>query len=217
MEKISITSQMLRAAVEELQKFQLFVKLQNLRDYIQGHYPVETDITVFEQELQEALKHAVRIGLLIKHGYDQYYIPTLREEANAVKTAFNAFSEIYKKVINFKTWNKNLRINDTKRPYQKQIKYTNPSKNNETNANKDSDYFFLIRGIITTGVRVQRKNYLYHKTLVRHYPHKFLLFLFLRLLHVPSFCVSLPFVFYSHQFLSVRRFLIKVLLWLKVY
>jgi len=90
---------MLRTAVKELQKRQLFVKSTNLRDYIQRHYPVETNFKTLEQELQEKLKYAVCVGLLAKHGEDQYCIPTLREEANTVKTAISAFWEMYKNVI----------------------------------------------------------------------------------------------------------------------
>ncbi|XP_011632317.1 uncharacterized protein LOC105423964 [Pogonomyrmex barbatus] len=99
MEKIPITPQILRTAVRELQKHQLFVTSKNLRDYICRHYPVETDFKILEQELQEKLKYAVCVKLLTKHGDDQYCIPTLREEANAVKTAISAFWEIYKNVI----------------------------------------------------------------------------------------------------------------------
>lgn len=90
---------MLRIAVGELQKRHLFVKSKNLRDHIQKHYPVETDFEALEQELQEKLKYAVCVGLLAKHGDDQYCIPTLREEANTVKTAISAFWEMYKDVM----------------------------------------------------------------------------------------------------------------------
>lgn len=99
METIPITPQMLRIAVRELQKFQLFVKSKNLKDHIQKNFPVATDFKILEQELQEKLKYAVCVGLLAKHGDDQYYIPTLREEANAIKTAISAFWEMYENVI----------------------------------------------------------------------------------------------------------------------
>lgn len=99
MEKIPITPQMLRIAVKKLQKFQLFVKSKNLKDHIQKNFPVETDFEILEQELQEKLKYAVCVGLLAKHGDDQYYIPTLQEEANTVKTAISAFWEMYINVI----------------------------------------------------------------------------------------------------------------------
>lgn len=98
-EKISITPQMLRTAVKELQKRQLFVKSKNLKDFIRRHYPVERDFEALKQELQEKLKYAVCVGLLAKHGDDQYCIPTLREEANITKTAISAFWEMYKNVI----------------------------------------------------------------------------------------------------------------------
>lgn len=96
--KISITPQMLRTAVKELQKRQVFVKFRNLKDFIRRHYPVEKDFAL-EQELQEKLKYAVCVGLLAKHGDDQYYIPTLREEANTTKTAIGAFWETYNKNV----------------------------------------------------------------------------------------------------------------------
>ncbi|XP_018344929.1 PREDICTED: uncharacterized protein LOC108750159 [Trachymyrmex septentrionalis] len=137
MEVIPITPQMLRTAIKELQKRQLFVKLKNLKDHIQRHYPVETDLETLEQELQEKLKYAVCVGLIAKCGDDQYYIPTLREEANAFKTAISAFWEMNKNNI------KKKKKSDTKRslPYQKQNKYINSFKNDETNSSEDSDFF----------------------------------------------------------------------------
>ncbi|KAH0944455.1 hypothetical protein HN011_007624 [Eciton burchellii] len=98
MGKISITPQMLRTAVKELQKYQLFVKSKDLRDHLRRYYPVENDLQALEQELQEILRYAVSIGLIAKHENDQYCIPTLREEAYAAKTAFSAFWEIYRNV-----------------------------------------------------------------------------------------------------------------------
>ncbi|XP_077268101.1 uncharacterized protein LOC143900530 [Temnothorax americanus] len=140
MEKIPITPQMLRIAVKDLQKFQLFVKSNNLRDHIQRHYPVETDFKALEQELQEKLKYAVCVGLLAKQGDDQYYIPTLREEANSVKTAINAFWETY-------TNNNQLPNMRKKRPggkrlltYRKRRDYVNSSKKEETDSDEDLDF-----------------------------------------------------------------------------
>lgn len=98
MERIPITPQMLRTAVKELQMHQLFVESKSLGQHIQRHYPVESDFLAFQQELQKKLKYAVCVGLLAKHGEDQYYVPTLRQEANAVKTAITAFWELYKNV-----------------------------------------------------------------------------------------------------------------------
>lgn len=98
MGKISITPQMLRTTVEELQMYKLFVDFKTLGEHIQRHYPVEKDFTVFEQELRDKLKYAVCVGLLAKHGEDQYYIPTLLQEANATKAAITAFWELYKNV-----------------------------------------------------------------------------------------------------------------------
>lgn len=109
-EKISITPQMLRTAVKELQKRQVFVKSKNLKDFIQRHYPVDKNFEALEQELQEKLKYAVCVGLVAKHGDDQYYIPTLREEANTAKTSISAFWEIYKNVIQILFFYLNLYI-----------------------------------------------------------------------------------------------------------
>lgn len=109
-EKISITPQMLRTAVKELQKRQVFVKSKNLKDFIQRHYPVDKNFEALEQELQEKLKYAVYVGLVAKHGDDQYYIPTLREEANTSKTSISAFWEIYKNVIQILFFYLNLYI-----------------------------------------------------------------------------------------------------------
>ncbi|XP_018308653.1 uncharacterized protein [Mycetomoellerius zeteki] len=138
---IPITPQMLRATVKELQKCQLFVKLKNLKDHILRHYPVETDLEILEQELQEKLKYAVCVGLIAKYGDDQYCIPTLREEANAVKTAISAFWEMYKN--NNQLPNKRKKKLDTKRSlsHQKRHKYMNSSKNDETDSSEDLDFF----------------------------------------------------------------------------
>ncbi|XP_012064561.1 PREDICTED: uncharacterized protein LOC105627898 [Atta cephalotes] len=135
---------MLRTIIKELQKRQLFVKLKNLRDHIQRHYPVETDLETLEQELQEKLKYAVCVGLIAKYGDDQYCIPTLREEANAAKTAISAFWEMYKN--NYQLLNKRKKKSDIKRSllHQKQNKYINSSKNSsndETDSSEDSDFF----------------------------------------------------------------------------
>ncbi|KAG5308813.1 SETMR methyltransferase, partial [Acromyrmex insinuator] len=140
MEVIPITPQMLRTAVKELQKRQLFVKLKNLRDHIQRYYPVETDLEILEQELQEKLKYAVCVGLIAKYGDDQYCIPTLREEANAVKTAISAFWEIYKN--NYQLLNKRKKESGIPSlPHQTQNKYINSSKNDETDSSENSDFF----------------------------------------------------------------------------
>lgn len=98
MGKIPITPQMLRIAVEKLQMRQLFVKSKTLGEHIQRYYPVERDFALLQQELQEKLKYAVCVGLLAKHGEDQYYIPTLLQEANTYKAALTAFWELYKNV-----------------------------------------------------------------------------------------------------------------------
>ncbi|XP_014468784.1 PREDICTED: uncharacterized protein LOC106741373 [Dinoponera quadriceps] len=118
MGKIPITPQMLRTAVEELQMHQLFVESKTLGEYIQRYYPVERDFVVLQQELQEKLRYAVCVGLLGQRDKDEYYIPTLREEANAVKRGITAFWELYKNVgpmMNFLTsifilYGKNLSV-----------------------------------------------------------------------------------------------------------
>ncbi|XP_011167359.2 uncharacterized protein LOC105201150 [Solenopsis invicta] len=140
MEKIPITPQMLRTAVKELQKRQLFVKLKNLKDYIHRHYPVETDFKTLEQELQEKLKYAVCVGLLAKHGEDQYCIPTLRQEANAVKTAISAFWEIYRNNNQLPNIRKKQSGFRRSLSHQKQRDYANSSENDDTDS-EDLDFF----------------------------------------------------------------------------
>ncbi|XP_011264113.2 uncharacterized protein LOC105256128 [Camponotus floridanus] len=137
-EKISITPQMLRTAVKELQKRQIFVKSKNLKDFIQRHYPVDKNFEALEQELQEKLKYAVCVGLVAKHGDDQYYIPTLREEANTAKTAISAFWEIYKNNNRLRNVRKKKKT-DVKRsmPRQKRKDYASSSNTDETNSSED--------------------------------------------------------------------------------
>ncbi|XP_011867056.1 PREDICTED: uncharacterized protein LOC105561574 isoform X2 [Vollenhovia emeryi] len=143
MEKIPITPQMLHISVKALQKFQLFVKLKDLRDYIQRHYPVETDVKALERELEEKLKYAVYVGLLAKHEDDQYYIPTLREETNAATTAFSAFSEIYKNNKQLPNTRKKRSSTERSLSYQKRKDYVSSSNNDETDSSEDLDFFQL--------------------------------------------------------------------------
>ncbi|XP_029161258.1 uncharacterized protein LOC114932998 [Nylanderia fulva] len=140
-EKISVTPQMLRTAVKELQKRELFVKLKSLKTHIQRHYPVERDFKVLEKELQEKLEYAVYVGLLAKHGDDQYFIPTLRQEANTVKTAISAFWKMYKN--NNRLRNVRKKKADVKRSVsrRKQKDHMSSSNTDETGSSEDLDYF----------------------------------------------------------------------------
>ncbi|CAK9823249.1 Oxysterol-binding protein-related protein 8, partial [Anthophora retusa] len=93
---ISITPQMIRAAVKRLQLRRVYVHSNVISEYLRRSYPVARDAKALSEELTKKLDCAVRVGLILKRGENTYYIPTLREEANAVKTAFTAFWEMYK-------------------------------------------------------------------------------------------------------------------------
>ncbi|CAK9812307.1 hypothetical protein ANTQUA_LOCUS7213 [Anthophora quadrimaculata] len=93
---ISITPQMIRAAVKRLQLRRVYVHSNVISEYLRRSYPVAKDAKALSEELNKKLDCAVRVGLILKRGENTYYIPTLREEANAVKTAFTAFWEMYK-------------------------------------------------------------------------------------------------------------------------
>ncbi|KAK9301106.1 hypothetical protein QLX08_006438 [Tetragonisca angustula] len=93
---ISITPQMIFTALKKLQLRKVYVPLNLISEYLRRSYPVENNVKIFTEELKRKLNCAVRVGLILKHGEDSYYLPTLRQEANALKTAFTAFWEIYK-------------------------------------------------------------------------------------------------------------------------
>lgn len=96
---ISVTPQMIRAALKKLQLRKAYVNSYLISQYLRYCYPVENDFKVFTEELRKKLDCAVHVGLIIKHGEDAYCLPTLREEANALNTMFTAFWEMYKNVI----------------------------------------------------------------------------------------------------------------------
>ncbi|XP_043788351.1 uncharacterized protein LOC122712623 [Apis laboriosa] len=93
---ISITPQMIIEAVKRLQLLKIYVPSNLISEYLRHSYPVKSNIKTFNEELRKKLNCAVRVGLILKHGEDSYYLPTLRQEANTLKTAFTAFWEIYK-------------------------------------------------------------------------------------------------------------------------
>ncbi|KAI4481564.1 hypothetical protein M0802_013936 [Mischocyttarus mexicanus] len=85
-ESIPVTPQMIRNAVKVLQMRKLFVNSELIIDYLIKHYPVDKKTLTIE--IIPKLKHAVRIGLIAKCGQDQFYIPTLLEDANTFETTF---------------------------------------------------------------------------------------------------------------------------------
>ena len=93
---------MIFTALKKLQLRKVYVPLNLISEYLRRSYPVENNVKIFTEELKRKLNCAVRVGLILKHGEDSYYLPTLRQEANALKTAFTAFWEIYKNVITYK-------------------------------------------------------------------------------------------------------------------
>lgn len=90
---------MILAAIKRLHLRKVYVPSNFISEYLRGSYPVENNVRMFTEELKRKLDCAVRVGLILKHGEDLYYLPTLRQKANALKTAFTAFWEIYKNVI----------------------------------------------------------------------------------------------------------------------
>lgn len=90
---------MIIEAVKRLQLLKIYVPSNLISEYLRHSYPVKSNIKIFNEELKKKLNCAVRVGLILKHGEDSYYLPTLRQEANTLKTAFTAFWEIYKNVI----------------------------------------------------------------------------------------------------------------------
>lgn len=90
---------MILAAIKRLHLRKVYVPSNLISEYLRGSYPVENNAKMFTEELRRKLDCAVRVGLILKHGDDLYYLPTLRQKANALKTAFTAFWEIYKNVI----------------------------------------------------------------------------------------------------------------------
>ena len=93
---------MILAALKKLQLHKVYVPLNLISEYLRRSYPVENNVKIFTEELRRKLNCAVRVGLILKHGEDSYYLPTLRQEANALKTAFTTFWEIYKNVLIYK-------------------------------------------------------------------------------------------------------------------
>lgn len=83
---------MIREAVEVLQMRKLFVNTEIIIDYLIKHYPV--DNKALTTEIIPKLKYAVRVGLIAKCGHDQFCIPTLLQDANAIETAFTAFWDL---------------------------------------------------------------------------------------------------------------------------
>ncbi|CAL7946825.1 unnamed protein product [Xylocopa violacea] len=93
---ISVTPEMIVATIKRLQLRKLYVPFNLISEYLQHSYPVENNLKEFSKELQKKLNCAVHVGLILKHGENSYYLPTLRQKANALKTAFSEFWEIYK-------------------------------------------------------------------------------------------------------------------------
>lgn len=90
---------MIRLAVKKLQLRKLYVNSSLISQYLRHHYPIDNNLKRFTNELKKKLDCAVHVGLIKKHGEDSYCLPTLREEANILKTMFTAFWEMYQNVI----------------------------------------------------------------------------------------------------------------------
>ncbi|XP_076755145.1 uncharacterized protein LOC143425939 isoform X2 [Xylocopa sonorina] len=87
---------MIVATVKRLQLRKLYVPFSLISEYLQHSYPVGNNLKEFSKELKKKLNCAVHVGLIMKHGENEYYLPTLRQKANTPETAFSEFWEIYK-------------------------------------------------------------------------------------------------------------------------
>ncbi|XP_076160146.1 uncharacterized protein LOC143143115 isoform X2 [Ptiloglossa arizonensis] len=92
---ISITPQMIRLAIKRLQLRRVYVNANLISEYLRHSYPVNSNIKAFKEELNKKLDCAVYVGLIMKHAEDAYYLPTLRQEANRLSSAFAKFWEMY--------------------------------------------------------------------------------------------------------------------------
>lgn len=92
---------MIRIAVKKLLQRKFYVESNLIGEYLRRNYPVQNDINAFNQELNKKLDCAVRVGLIAKQGENAYYLPTLRQEANMIRSVFSAFWEMYKNVIKY--------------------------------------------------------------------------------------------------------------------
>ncbi|XP_011298336.1 uncharacterized protein [Fopius arisanus] len=93
----SITLEMLRCAVEELEKRRALVSSKMIGDHLKRFYPIEQNPDDLKIELKDMLDHAVSIGILSRFRKDTYCTSTFRQEAYNYKTDFSAFWERYYK------------------------------------------------------------------------------------------------------------------------
>ncbi|XP_033216349.1 uncharacterized protein LOC117172478 isoform X3 [Belonocnema kinseyi] len=93
---ISITPEMIRDIVEELQMKRLYVPSSLILNHLQSYYPTRNKTAeILKQELKNGLITAVSNGLIVNWGNDKYCLPTFRQEAMSEKSKFSAFHERY--------------------------------------------------------------------------------------------------------------------------
>ncbi|XP_076233005.1 uncharacterized protein LOC143178325 [Calliopsis andreniformis] len=90
---------MIRTAVKKLLLRKAYVDSQLIAEYLRFNYPVDSNAKTFHRELTKKLDCAVHVGLIMRHGENAYHLPTFRQEANMIRSAFSAFWEMYKNVI----------------------------------------------------------------------------------------------------------------------
>ncbi|XP_015121169.1 uncharacterized protein LOC107043959 [Diachasma alloeum] len=91
----SITLEMVRFAVEELEKRRALVSSKMIADHLRRLYPIEQNPEELKIELKDKLDHAVSIGMLSRCRKDAYCSSTFRQEAYNYKTDFSSFWERY--------------------------------------------------------------------------------------------------------------------------
>ncbi|KAK0183372.1 hypothetical protein PV327_001421 [Microctonus hyperodae] len=93
----SITLEMLRFTVEELQRRRAAVTSRMIALHLIKRYPVERNLEILKNELSDKLDYAVSRGILCRCNWDTYCLPSLRQTAYNYKTDFSSFWERYYK------------------------------------------------------------------------------------------------------------------------
>lgn len=94
---ITITPEMIRAAVKLLQTRRESVTVKLMEEHFRLNYPIRSDPNEFRKELMDKLDCAVHAGLIINKGNDEYCLPTFRQQAMSQKATLTTFWDKYYK------------------------------------------------------------------------------------------------------------------------
>lgn len=92
---VPVTPQMIRLAVKHLHGKRVVVSSSLIANHLRQCYPVDSNWEALKKELDDKLEDAVSVGLVAKCGHDAYCLPTLRHQANSLKTDLTRFWEKY--------------------------------------------------------------------------------------------------------------------------